>query len=145
MTASILAFATLLAVGAAQAHDDLVPLNIKLPAPAFIGTPSDLPAGTTVEKPTGKPRPLLLVPPGVANLALGKPVTCGSTNVPQEALKKLTDGDKESRESSLTLLRKGAQWVQVDLGASHELFALVFWHNHGHPQSLSRCRRRSFR
>ncbi|HWD18608.1 MAG TPA: discoidin domain-containing protein [Verrucomicrobiae bacterium] len=113
---------------------DLVPLKIKLPAPAFIGTPSDLPVGTTVEKPTGKPRPPLMVPPNVVNLALGKTVTSSSTNVLAADLKKITDGDKESRESSVVLLRKGAHWVQIDLGAPAELFAIVIWHNHDAPK-----------
>src|SRR5579862_6593778 len=78
--------------------EDLVPLKIKLPAPAFVGTPSDTPVGTTVEKPTGIPRPLLMVPPGVVNLALKKPVTTSDTNQVPENLVKITDGDKESSE-----------------------------------------------
>ena len=60
--------------------EDLVPLQIKLPAPAFIGTPSDSPASADVEKPTGKPRPPLMVPPGVTNVALGKTVTSSASN-----------------------------------------------------------------
>jgi len=115
-------------------NTDLVPLKIKLPAPAFIGTPSDLPVGSTVEKPTGKPRPPLMVPAGIANIALGKHITSSSANVDAAELQKLTDGDKESRESSVVLLRKGPQWVQVDLGAPQDIFAIVFWHNHDAPK-----------
>jgi hypothetical protein len=130
--AFMIAAATILT---ARANDTgLVPLNIKLPAPAFIGTPSDLPVGSTVEKPTGKPRPLLMVPAGIANIALGKRVTSSSTNVDAAELQKLTDGDKESRESSLVLLRKGPQWVQIDLGQPQDIFAIVFWHNHDAPK-----------
>jgi len=121
------------AVLSAQA-DDLVPLHIKLPAPAFIGTPSDLPVGTTVEKPTGKPRPPLMVPAGLSNVAAGKTVTSGSSNVSADDLRKITDGDKESRESSVVLLRKGPQWIQVDLGAPQSIYAIVFWHNHDAPK-----------
>jgi hypothetical protein len=58
-----------LAPGTSHA-EDLVPLVIKLPAEAFVGTPSDAPVDTTVEKPSGQPRPPLMVPPGVSNLAL---------------------------------------------------------------------------
>ena len=47
--------------------EELVPLKIKLPAPAFVGTPSDTPVGTSVEKPSGVPRPLLMVPPGAVS------------------------------------------------------------------------------
>ena len=32
------------------------------------------------------------------------------------------------------MLRKGTQYVQFDLGAPHELFALVFWHSHDTPK-----------
>jgi hypothetical protein len=134
LTVSVLALATA-AIFAAHADDTpLAPLKIKLPAPAFIGTPSDLPVGSTVEKPTGQPRPLLMVPADVTNVALGRPVTCSSSNVVASDLTKLTDGDKESRESSVVLLRKGVQWVQVDLGSEQEIFAIAVWHNHDAPK-----------
>src|SRR5947207_5900005 len=32
-------------------------VEFKLPKPAYTGTPKNIPAGTTAEKPTGKPRP----------------------------------------------------------------------------------------
>ena len=35
-------------------------LKVKLPKPAFVGTPKTLPAGIkNIEKPTGKPRPAM--------------------------------------------------------------------------------------
>jgi hypothetical protein len=114
--------------------EELVPLNIKLPAPAFVGTPSDSPASPNVEKPTGVPRPPPMVPPGVVNLAFQKPVTTGDTNQLQENLAKITDGDKEASEQGTVLLRKGVQWVQIDLGASSEIFAIVVWHAHDTPK-----------
>ena len=114
--------------------EDLVPLKIKLPAPAFIGTPSDSPESPSVEKPTGKPRPPLMVPPGVSNVALGKIVTTSDTNQLPANLVKITDGDKEASEQSIVLLRKGVQWVQVDLGAPYEIYAIVVWHAHDTPK-----------
>lgn len=120
-------------VGCGKAQE-LVPLNIKLPAPAFVGTPSDTPVGTTVEKPSGVPRPPLMVPPGVKNVALGKPVTTSDTNQIPENLAKITDGDKEASEQGTVLLRKGAQWVQIDLGAPYEIYAIVVWHAHDTPK-----------
>jgi hypothetical protein len=114
--------------------DDLVPLQLKLPAPAFVGTPSDTPAAPDVEKPTGKPRPPLMVPPGLSNIALGKPVTSSATNTLPEKLAKITDGDKEAGESSIVLLRKGVQWVQIDLGSPQEIYAIVLWHAHDTPK-----------
>jgi hypothetical protein len=114
--------------------EDLVPLQIKLPAPAFIGTPSDSPVAPNVEKPTGKPRPPLMVPPGLSNVALGKTVTTSATNTLPEELAKITDGDKEANESSVVLLRRGVQWVQIDLGGPQEIYAVVVWHAHDAPK-----------
>jgi hypothetical protein len=113
---------------------DMVPLNIKLPAAAFLGTPTDTPVGTTVEKPSGKPRPLIMVPRGVENVALGKQVTTSDTNQLASNLSKITDGDKEASEQGTVLLRKGVQWVQIDLGAPYELYAIVIWHAHDTPK-----------
>jgi len=113
---------------------DLVPLEIKLPAPAFIGTPSDSPSAPNVEKPSGKPRPPLMVPPGVSNVALGKTVTTSATNTPLDKLAKITDGDKEATDASIVLLHKGVQWVQIDLTSPQEIYAIVVWHAHDSPK-----------
>jgi hypothetical protein len=113
---------------------DLVPLQIKLPAPAFVGTPSDTPTAPNVEKPTGKPRPPLMVPPGVSNVALGKTVTSSVTNAPPDKLAKITDGEKEANEQNIVLLRRGVQWVQIDLGSPQEIYAIVVWHAHDTPK-----------
>jgi hypothetical protein len=114
--------------------EDLVPLVIKLPAEAFVGTPSDAPVDTTVEKPSGKPRPPLMVPPGVVNVALHKPVTTSDTNQLAENLVKVTDGQKEAGEDYVVLLHKGPQWVQIDLGNPYEIYAIVVWHGHDEPK-----------
>jgi hypothetical protein len=113
---------------------DLVPLKIKLPSPAFVGTPSDTPLSADVEKPTGVPRPPLMVPPGVVNLALHKPVTTSDTNQIAENLVKITDGNKEATEETTVLMRKGVQWVQIDLGSPNEIYAIVIWHAHDTPK-----------
>src|SRR5580700_5850004 len=114
--------------------EPLVPLVIKLPAEAFVGTPSDAPVDTTVEKPSGKPRPPLMVPPGVSNVALHKTVTTSDTNQLAENLRKVTDGQKEAGEDNVVLLHKGPQWVQIDLGAPNEIYAIVIWHGHDEPK-----------
>lgn len=116
------------------AAEDLVPLQIKLPAAAFIGTPSDAPSAPDVEKPTGKPRPPIMVPPGVSNVALGKKVTSSATNTPADMLAKITDGDKEANEDSIVQMHKGVQWVQIDLGSPQEIYAIVVWHAHDTPK-----------
>src|SRR5438093_12428936 len=99
----------------APAGGDLVPLNIKLPAPAFKGTPKDIQLSSYVEPLPDKPRPPFMVPPGLKNLAQGLKPTCSDKNVPADELQKITDGDKEPSDASIVTLRRGTQWVQLDL------------------------------
>ena len=115
---------------AADADGGKVPLVLKLPAPAFKGTPKDLNLGPNVEPLSDKPRPPMMVPPGLKNLAPGSKVTCSDKNVPADSLAKLTDGDKDASDQSIIFLRKGTQWVQLDLGSPQEIFAVVIWHAH---------------
>jgi hypothetical protein len=109
----------------------LVPLVLKLPNAAFKGTPKDVPTNSYTEPyDPDKPRPPMMVPPGLNNIALGSKVTCSDKNVPADNLAKLTDGDKEASDQSIIFLRKGTQWVQMDFGSPQEIFALVIWHAH---------------
>jgi hypothetical protein len=110
--------------------DELVPLKLKLPPPAFVGTPQNVAVGSDVEPMSTKPRPPLMVPADVKNLAPGSLVTCSATNATAAALAKITDGVKDATDSSVALLRKGAQFVQFDLGDTKELYAIVIWHAH---------------
>jgi len=109
-----------------------VPLILKLPAPAFKGTPKELPAGLNVEPLSDKPRPPMMVPPGLKNLAAepGVKITSSDKNATSDMLAKLVDGDKEASEQSIIYLRKGTQWVQMDFGSPKEIFAVVIWHAH---------------
>src|ERR1019366_9479010 len=111
---------------------DLVPLAIKLPAPAFKGTPKDLQLGPNVEPISDKPRAPMMVPADLKNLAADSKVkiTCSDKNVPADNLAKLTDGDKDASDQSIIFLRKGTQWVQMDFGSPQEIFAIVIWHAH---------------
>ena len=61
---------------AAEAADDgLVEMKLELPKPVFIGTPKNIPPGTTVEL-KKKPRPPFIhVPEGTENVALDAAVT----------------------------------------------------------------------
>ena len=108
----------------------MVPLALKLPAPAFKGTPKDLQLGPNVEPLSDKPRPPMMVPPGLKNIAPGSKITCSDKNVTADNLAKLTDGDKEASDQSIIFLRKGTQWVQMDFGSPQEIFAVVIWHAH---------------
>src|SRR6266481_8035950 len=115
---------------AAPASGDLVPLVVKLPPPAFKGTPKDIQLSSYVEPLSDKPRPPMMVPPGLKNLASGAKLTSSDANATPETLAKITDGDKEASDQSIIFLRKGTQYIQMDLGAPSELFAIVIWHAH---------------
>ena len=114
--------------------EELVPLKPKLPAPAFIGTPKDIPAGANIEPPSTKPRPPLMIPADAKNIAPQSKISCTDSNVTAANLAKLSDGDKEAFDTSIVLLRKGVQYVQFDLGGAQEIFALVVWHSHDTPK-----------
>ena len=103
---------------------------IKLPAPAFKGTPKDIQLSSYVEPLSDKPRAPMMVPAGLKNLAPGAKITCSDKNATAEALAKVTDGDKEASEQSIIYLRKGTQWIQMDFGSPQEIFAVVIWHAH---------------
>jgi hypothetical protein len=109
-------------------------LELKLPKPAYIGTPKAIPPGTTALKPSAKPRPAFYVPKGTKNLAKGKPVTASDSDPTIGSLKMITDGDKEGQESSLVELGPGKQWVQIDLQKESDIYAIVIWHRHDSPR-----------
>ena len=110
------------------AAEQLVPLELKLPAPAFKGTPKELPEGMVVEPVSDKPRAALMVPAGCVNLAASVVPSSTDTNATPAKLGKITDGNKEAYEENIVLLRKGVQKVQFDLGKPAELHAIVIWH-----------------
>jgi hypothetical protein len=113
---------------------EMVPLKLKLPDPVFSGTPKDAPKGVDVEPMPAKPPPPMLVPADVRNIAPGKKITCSDKSVPASQLARITDGNKEASDDNVALLHKGLQWIQFDLGAPHEIFAIVIWHAHDTPK-----------
>ncbi|OQC27057.1 MAG: F5/8 type C domain protein [Verrucomicrobia bacterium ADurb.Bin063] len=121
-----------LSVTPSQAADNanLEPLALKLPAPAFKGTPKDVDVGPNVEPLSDKPRPPMMVPRGLKNLAPGSKLTSSDKNATSDILARITDGDKDASDQSIIFLRKGTQWVQMDLGSPQEIFAVVIWHAH---------------
>jgi hypothetical protein len=119
------------ALQAAEAAGDQVPLAIKLPAPAFKGTPKDLAIDTNkVDMISDKPRAPMMVPAGLKNIAPTSKITCSDKNATADTLAKITDGDKDASDQSIIFLRKGTQWVQMDFGSPQEIFAIVIWHAH---------------
>jgi hypothetical protein len=124
-----------LCTGVASADDQkMEAVKFDLPKPVFAGTPKNIPKGTTVQKPTGKPRPPLLAPAGTTNLAVNKKVT-GSDNDPVVgSLDLITDGQKEGTEGSFVELGPGLQWIQIDLTKPATIYGILLWHRHDDPR-----------
>jgi hypothetical protein len=104
-------------------------LKIDLPKPMFVGTPRNI-RTPNLETITGKPRGPFLVPPGTALLSAGKPVTASDKDPIIGELSFVTDGKKSGEDGYYVELGPMLQWVQIDLGESHELYAIVAWHYH---------------
>lgn len=113
----------------AAAKADMEAIEIELPEPYFGGTPLDY-FGPNLEKPNYKPRPPFMAPKGASNIALGKTVTSSGPDASFGKLAFLVDGDKSYQMDSLLGLSQGLQWIQIDLGAPTNLFALLLWHFH---------------
>jgi hypothetical protein len=107
----------------------LVPLAIQLPKPLFEGTPKNIKPAPTLEKPSV--RPPFMVPEGLTNLALGKPVTSSDSEPIIGDLAMVTDGDKSGSDGSFVELGPGKQHVQIDLQQPALIYAIVIWHYHG--------------
>ena len=110
-------------------------LKLALPAPTLKGTPEDLPVGPNIEPLSDKPLPPLQTAKGVQNVAAGKPVT-SSVKPFTGDLEQLTDGKKEAFDYDSVEMKKGAQWVQVDLGAAYAIHAIALWHDHRYIQIM---------
>jgi len=132
--AAVFTVLVLLALRALAGDSALVPLQPKLPAPSFIGTPKDLPPGSDVEPTPKEPPPPLMIPKDARNLAPEAKLTTSDKQATAADLAKITDGDKEATDESVVLLRKGSQYVQFDFGAPREIFAVVIWHAHATPR-----------
>jgi hypothetical protein len=110
-------------------------LTLQLPLPTLKGTPEDLPKGPEIEPLSDKPRPPMMVPKGVKNVALGKPVTSSVPAFTGE-LNQIADGKKEAFDYDAVEFKRGTQWVQIDLGAAYEIHAIAMWHDHRYIQVM---------
>ena len=112
----------------AQAPAGKEELKLKLPKPMFVGTPTNIRSANL--EVTGKSRGAFFVPKGTALLSLNKKVT-SSDNAPVIGeLDMITDGEKAGGDGFFIELGPMTQWVQIDLGASHPLHAILAWHFH---------------
>jgi hypothetical protein len=104
-------------------------LKIQLPKPMFVGTPRNI-RTPNLETITGKPRGPFMVPAGTILLSAGKPVTASDKEPVIGEIAFVTDGKKSGEDGYYVELGPMLQWVQIDLGDSRELQAIVAWHYH---------------
>ena len=121
-----------LAAGAVFAQDK-VAIKFELPAPHSSGTPKEVKSDNLEPDPgPGKLRPAIMVPAGY-DKKLTKEETKVTTS--EEAVtgdnEYVVDGDKTPDATCMLQLPGGVQWVQLDLGAEHELTAVCVWHDQG--------------
>ncbi len=129
--------ATLLvaAVTTNASAQDKAPLKLELPAPTLKGTPEQLPVGPNIEPNSDKAPAALMISAGAKNVALGKTATSSVKPFTGE-LTQITDGKKEAFDYDTVEMKKGAQWVQVDLGQTYTIEAVAIWHDHRYIQVM---------
>ncbi|HEY3323369.1 MAG TPA: hypothetical protein VGP72_23135 [Planctomycetota bacterium] len=99
----------------------------KLPKPLFEGTPKALKKADLEKE---RPEAPYMIPEGLVNVALNRPVTSSDPEPTVGKLSQVTDGDKDAVEGSFIELGPGLQWVQIDLGKPCEIYGLMIWHFH---------------
>ena len=128
ITAAVLCLAILAPAAMAQDPGKEV-LKITLPKPMFVGTPKNI-RTANLEMITGKPRGPFMVPVGTVLLSAGKPVAASDKEPVIGEAAFVTDGKKSGEDGYYVELGPMLQWVQIDLGKSQELLAVVAWHYH---------------
>jgi len=126
--AGLLVFALTLTPLGAQAPAGKVELKLTLPKPMFIGTPTNIKSANL--EVSGKSRGPFYVPKGTVLLSQKKTVTSSDSLPVIGDLDMITDGGKTGGDGYFVELGPGSQWVQIDLGASHPLSAILLWHYH---------------
>jgi hypothetical protein len=119
---------SILIAGSAGAQG-LKPINIALPAPMFVGTPTNFKIGN-LEKPLGHVRPPFLAPSGTINIAPGKIIESSDNEPIIGDLSLLNDGDKEASEGSFLEMGPGKQNITFDLKGKFTIYAITVWHYH---------------
>ena len=80
----------------------------------------------TPRRKSGEP---FLVPQGTKLLSRGVEVTSSEMEPVIGELEMITDGNEEAQDGDYYVeLEPGLQWVQLDLGKPHALYAILVWH-----------------
>ena len=104
-------------------------LKLELPKPMFVGTPTNI-RTPNLERITGKPRGPFYVPTGTVLLSLEKTVTSSDFQPVIGELEFVTDAEKAGEDGYYVELGPNVQYVQIDLGHSCALYAIMIWHYH---------------
>jgi hypothetical protein len=129
LLAGSLLFALALSPLGAQPDPGKEELKLKLPKPMFIGTPTNI-RSPNLEVITGKSRAPFYVPKGTVLLSAKKTVTSSDPQPVIGELDMITDGEKAGGDGYFVELGPTPQWVQIDIGASRPLHAILVWHYH---------------
>ena len=128
-----LMFLGAVALCAASVFAEKVAIKFELPPPHSSGTPKEIKSDNLEpDRGPGKLRPPIMVEPEYA-----KKFTTEDTKVTtsEEAVtgenEYVVDGDKTPDATSMLQLPGGVQWVQLDLGAEHDISAVCVWHDQG--------------
>jgi hypothetical protein len=111
----------------------LVPLKVDLPEPPFDSTPRNLPTTENLAPNYGQMRihqdePMMVPRSANQNVALDKPVTASEDFPIIGSADLVTDGDASHTVGTYLELGPGKQWVQIDLGQPHRIYAICIWH-----------------
>lgn len=115
--------------GSSIQEADKEELKLVLPKPMFVGTPRNI-RTPNLEMITGKPRGPFFVPKGTVLLSQNKPVTSSDPEPVIGELSFITDGEKSGEDGYFVELGPGTHWVQIDLGKTCRLHAILIWHYH---------------
>ena len=119
---------TFVSLGAGQ-EAGKVELKLSLPKPMFVGTPTNI-KSPNLEVVTGKSRGPFYVPAGTKLVSGKRAVRSSDQNPVIGELDMITDGEKSGADGYFVELGPGRQWIQIDLGASYALHAILAWHYH---------------
>jgi len=121
--------------GALYAED--VTIAFELPPPYSSGTPKEIKSDNLEPDPgPGKRRAPITVPAGYEKkLTSDKTGVTGSVESEDDLAAGeyafIVDGDKTADDTCMLKMPGGLQWVQLDLGATHEISAVCVWHDQG--------------